>query len=190
MTLIGYDITDGLDGEVLFHDFSRSGGITVIGPEEVRSVFRERFLSRVVGLQVIRFDFDEVSNAQLEQFVRDQTYSKEPRLLVVSNPPKLRATGPEEGVSPKWRRVESLSHMENMGLAVFFEFDSFMDDRPRNTVYWSSTVVLLAPSARTDAYVITSDPSIPDSFAETYVVCGPGEPSSSYNRRGLPVVLA
>lgn len=189
MTLIGYDITGGLDGEVLDHDFAGPSHMTVIGPERERTLFRERLLSHVEGVQVIRFDFDEVSNAQLEQFSRDQTYSREPRLLVVLNPPKLKAEG-HQAVSAKWRRVESLSHMQNLGLAVYFEFDSFQDDRPRNTVHWSSTTVLIGPSARTDAYVITSDPSIPDSFAEAYVVCGPGQPSSSYNRRGLPVVLA
>lgn len=186
MTVIGYDITDGLDGEPVEYD---TGSITVIGPEAKRAAFRERFLTRVEGVEVIRFDFNEVSNAQLEQFSRDQTYSKAPRLIVVSNPPPMRD---EESVKPtrRWERLTSLAHMGNLGLSMLFEFDSFQDDRPRNTVHWSRTVVLLGAWAHVDAYVITSDPSISESFAETYVVCGPDPQSLSYKPRGFPAVLA
>lgn len=186
MTVIGYDITDGLDGKPIEHD---TGSITVIGPEAERAAFRERFLARIEGVEVIHLDFDEVSNAQLEQFSRDQTYSKEPRLIVVSNPPQMRETSSYEPTS-KWRRLTSLAHMENLGLAVFFEFDSFQDDRPRNTVHWSRTIILIGPTAHTDAYVITSNSSIAESFTETYVVCWAGPWSSSLRPRALPVVLA
>lgn len=185
VTLLGYDITDGLDGEKLYHAMHPHGGsITVIGPKEERAQFRDSFLARVRDVDILWFDFSPMSVgeterqaalADLKRQVDERSAEKRPTLVVVDcvlNDPALMSYV-----------VQLIEQMRSHNLSVYIEFNR-VDDAMAVRCYVNSwTVVLVGPNAVQNAYTV-SQGAFHTNPGDGYVVM-----ENTHAPRAVPVVF-
>lgn len=174
---LGYDITDGLDGDEIRHPMSQDRGhIVVWGPERERARLRARLIAQVE--EEGYFDLIEIDLAQMslptfqEEVRRGNDGSIIPAFVVVTN-----ISDDEAGdyVLYLFRTARSL------GQTIYAEYDGETRFARRAAVS-ASTLVLMGPNASDAAHKIVGLPGVP-SVTNEYVA------SLSSYFKPVPVVL-
>lgn len=186
MTLLGYNIADGLDGEKLYHVMHPHGGsVTVIGPEEDRAQFRDSFLARVEGVDIIWADLAPMAAgeperkaalSELKRQVGERTDEKLPTLLVIDQP--------TTDLAAMSYIVQLIEQMRWHNLSIYIEFESISTAMATRCMVNSWTVMCVGPDAAQNARALK--PTQTQAYA-----LGPedGYVSQEYGLPFVPVVF-
>lgn len=173
---LGYDITDGLDGNEVRHPMSGDvRHIVVWGPEAERARLRSNLIVQVKEQghhDLILADFAEMSVEALQEKLRGRAGARTPAFVVLTN---IANEEQAECVIQLFRLARSL------GQAIYVEYDDALS--AREAAVRASTVVMLGPDASDAAYDIVGLYG-PPSCTNEYVA------SISTSFRPRPVVLA
>lgn len=171
---LGYDITDGLDGDEIRHPMSQDRGhIVVWGPERERARLRARLIAQVEEegyFDLIEIDLAQMSLDTFQEEVHRGQHA--PAFVVVTN-----ISDDEAGqhVLYLFRTARSL------GQTIYAEYGG--ETRfARQAAVSASTLVLMGPDASDAAHKIVGLPGVP-SVTNEYVA------SLSSYFKPVPVVL-
>lgn len=161
---LGYDITDGLEGDELRHPMSPDGGHIVIwGPEAERTQFRTKLIAQVEAegyYDLIVADFAEMSLQTVQEEVRDRADQRAPAFVVLTN-----MTREDQGDYALWL----LRVARSQGQTICVEYDG-APAPVRHAAVYASTVVMMGSDASNAAYNIVGLSGAP-SCTNEYVAC-------------------
>lgn len=161
---LGYDITDGLDGEELRHEMSSDRGhIVVWGPEAERAQFRAKLIAQVEEegyYDLIEADFSQMSLQTVKDEVLDRADQHTPAFVVLTNMSKE-----EQSDYALWL----LRVARSRGQTIYVEYDG-APSAAREAAVHASTVVLLGPGSKDAAYSVVGLYGAPNCTNE-YVAC-------------------
>lgn len=158
---LGYDITDGLDGEEIRHPMSGDVyHIVVWGPEAERARLRTNLVSQVKEqgqYDLIVVDFAQMSIQAVQEKLRSRAGAPAPTFIVLTN---IETEEQNEYALQLFRLSRSLSR------AIYIEYDGAFSMARKAAVY-ASTVVLLGPDASDAAHSVVGlygPPSCTDEY--------------------------
>lgn len=174
---LGYDITDGLEGDEIRHPMSEDRGhIVVWGPESERARLRNKLIAQVEEegyYDLIEIDLAQMSLRTFQEEVRERSDEHTPAFVVVTN-----ISDDEAGqyVLYLFRTARSC------GQTVYAEYDG--EPRfARQAAVSASTLVLLGPDASDAAHKIVGLAPLLSSPTDEYVA------STGSYFRPVPAVL-
>lgn len=158
---LGYDITDGLDGDEIRHPMSDDvHHIIVWGPEAKRARLRANLVAQVEEqsrYDLIVADFAQMSIQAVQEKLRSRAGAPAPAFVVLTN---IETEEQNEYVLQLFRPSRSLRH------AIYVEYDGAFSVA-RKAVVYASTVVLLGPDASEAAHSVVGlygPPSCTDEY--------------------------
>lgn len=175
---LGYDITDGLDGNEIRHPMSEDRGhIVVWGPEPERARLRNKLIAQVEEkgcYDLIEIDLAQVSLRTFQEEVRERNDEPTRAFVVVTNIP--------DDDEARQHVLYLFRTARSRGQVVYAEYDG-EPSSARQAAVSASTLVLLGPNASNAAHKIVGLAASLSSPTDEYVA------SESSYFKPVPAVL-